>query len=194
MSIPKNKTISFFIYLILSGIVLCTLFSVMAYAESCAPLEIATMRNSGLSEDVINQMCTRGISGAEVESSEVETFKNLANSGNAHASFQLGQMYEQGAGVHQDDVQAYAWYSKAYSISGNTEYRNARDTLEKKMSAQDVSQAQRLAESRDSFPITPSVPVPESPKPICREKEVEQWVKVTKKEDLRWGKRPCVRK
>ncbi|SLM46570.1 Sel1 domain protein repeat-containing protein (fragment) [Nitrospira japonica] len=40
-----------------------------------------------------------------------------------------------------DYVQAYAWYSKAYAISGSLEHKSGLDTLKSKMQPADIERA-----------------------------------------------------
>ena len=47
------------------------------------------------------------------ESQAVEWYKKAALQGHAQAQFNLGLMYESGAGVPKDGVRAYAWTSLA---------------------------------------------------------------------------------
>ena len=82
--------------------------------------------------------------GNGVEKDYVEAMKwyrKAADQGNAKAQFNLGFMHANGIGVEKDYVEAYAWYN----IAAKTEPLAAegRDTLEKKMSPQQVGEAQK---------------------------------------------------
>lgn len=74
----------------------------------------------------------------------LKEFTVLAGQGDADAQFILGDMYAQGQGVAQDNVQAYKWYEIA-SQNGARGAPAARDALKNKMSAEDITRAQQLA-------------------------------------------------
>ncbi|MGH8119360.1 MAG: tetratricopeptide repeat protein [Gammaproteobacteria bacterium] len=72
-------------------------------------------------------------------------FTVLAGQGDADAQFILGDMHLQGQGVVKDNVRAYKWYDIA-AKNGAQGAAEARDTLAKTMSADDVKKAQQLAQ------------------------------------------------
>ena len=75
----------------------------------------------------------------------LKEFTALAGQGDADAQVKLGDMYAQGQGVTQDNVQAYKWYEIA-ARNGQQDASAARDKLKSKMSAEDVTKAQQLAQ------------------------------------------------
>ena len=82
--------------------------------------------------------------GMGVERSDAEAlkwFRKAAEQGHVSGQFNLGSRYEEGEGVAKDYVEAYAWYNLA-SVTKNivAEYR---DDLEKKMTPQQVADAQK---------------------------------------------------
>ena len=60
------------------------------------------------------------------------------------AQFNLGFRYANGEGVPQDYVEAHKWLNLAAS-RGNDEARNNRDIVTKRMTPDQVAEAQRLA-------------------------------------------------
>ena len=64
--------------------------------------------------------------------------------GNANAQFTLGQIYQNGEGYPIDDVQAYVWFKLAGS-QGDRDAKVMLDKLEKRMTPEQVAEAQRLA-------------------------------------------------
>ena len=72
---------------------------------------------------------------------EFQGVKSKAEQGDALAQSGLGWMYDNGQGVEKDYAEAYAWYN----IAAKTEPKAAemRDDLEKKMSPQQVGEAQK---------------------------------------------------
>jgi TPR repeat protein len=68
----------------------------------------------------------------------------LAQEGNAAAQYNLGLMYDNGEGVPEDDVTAYAWFNVA-AVSGDENAISARSIIEKQMTPSQISEAQKLS-------------------------------------------------
>ena len=71
-----------------------------------------------------------------------------AEQGEGYAQSVLGGMYFFGQGVRKNDVQAHKWFNLAASRTtpGEAEnYRSARETLARIMTASQLAEAQRLA-------------------------------------------------
>jgi TonB family protein len=83
--------------------------------------------------------------------SDPEVLKNMAEQGLIYGQFSLGSMYADGRGVTQDYIQAYMWLT--VSVEGYTNKRSLdlqkaadlRDSLAKKMTPQQIEEAERLA-------------------------------------------------
>ena len=78
------------------------------------------------------------------EKAAADLFTRAAEQGNASAQYNLGLLYESGYGVLQDNIYAHMWGN----ISALNEYedgRKLRDRVEKKMTSNDISVAQKLA-------------------------------------------------
>lgn len=71
-------------------------------------------------------------------------YKLSAEQGYASAQFSLGSMYANGLGVTQDYVRAVKWLNLAV-ISGDSVAVKNRDILAKKMTQQQLAEAQKLA-------------------------------------------------
>ena len=71
-------------------------------------------------------------------------FKLAAAQGVALAQFNLGIMYSNGEGVVQDYVRAHMWWNLA-AAQGNANAVKNRDIVAKKMSTQQIVEAQKLA-------------------------------------------------
>ncbi len=71
----------------------------------------------------------------------VKWFRKAAEQGHAGAQYHLGICYYKGKGVARDFVEAYAWSN----LGSNTEETSGRqrDELERKMSPQQVTAAQK---------------------------------------------------
>jgi len=74
----------------------------------------------------------------------VKWYRKSAEQGYAAAQTGLGLMYHRGQGVIQDDVYAHMWFNIAASLGGvmSTWYR---DRVAERMTASDISKAQKLA-------------------------------------------------
>ncbi len=70
-------------------------------------------------------------------------FKMAAEQGDADAQGALGEMYQLG-GVPKDNVMAYMWYELA-AAQGNVYAIILRNTLEKEMPPEQITEAQRLS-------------------------------------------------
>ncbi|KHE90699.1 MAG: DUF1566 domain-containing protein [Candidatus Scalindua rubra] len=76
--------------------------------------------------------------------SHFEEFESKAKQGDVEAMYELGMMYENGVGTIQNYVEAYKWYNIA-AYCGNIKASDARDAINKKMIAQDLAEAKKLA-------------------------------------------------
>ena len=68
-----------------------------------------------------------------------------AEKGSAEAQLMVAKMYDNGVGVPKNFVKAYMWYNLA-AAQGITEAGDGRDELELKMTARQISDAQRLSQ------------------------------------------------
>ena len=71
-------------------------------------------------------------------------YRKSAEQGDAGAQYNLGLMYAKGQGVLQDNVYAHMWWNIAGSTRVAIAIKN-RDIVAKKMTASDISEAQKLA-------------------------------------------------
>ncbi len=87
----------------------------------------------------------------------VKWYRKAAEQGNAMAQSALGFMYGTGKGVAQDYVQAHVWANLAVSKLPPGEVRGKakkkRDDYEKRMTAEDILKAQRLARAWRPRPV-----------------------------------------
>ena len=72
-------------------------------------------------------------------------FRKAAEQGDARAHSNLGNMYSNGHGVKQDYVQAHKWSNIAVALGYGLITKTLRQEVEKKMSAQQIDQAQTEA-------------------------------------------------
>ena len=71
-------------------------------------------------------------------------FQKAAEQGYAAAQANLGWMYANGQGVQKDDIESYVWYDLA-ARQGNEQAMNDRENLAKKMTPDQIAEAQRRA-------------------------------------------------
>ena len=74
----------------------------------------------------------------------VKWYRKAAEQNEEVAQLNLGEMYFQGRGVTQDYVQAHMWFNIS-AANGDKNARELRDNAEKRMTATDISKAQKLA-------------------------------------------------
>ncbi len=84
--------------------------------------------------------------GVEKDNKEaVKWFQKAANQGHASAQNNLGVSYGYGQGVIQDYVTAYAWANIAAANGKKTAGRFKSEFLEKKMTPDQIAEAQKLS-------------------------------------------------
>ena len=74
----------------------------------------------------------------------VRWYRLAAQQGDASAQNNLGFMYANGRGVVQDYVKAHSWYNLG-AIKGDADAVKNRDIVAKRMIAQQIAEAQKLA-------------------------------------------------
>jgi hypothetical protein len=85
----------------------------------------------------------------------------LAEQGNGDAQWTLGLMYAQGSGVLQDYIQAHKWLNLAAS-RGHREAASTRESIARRMTSDQIAEAQRLARAWQPAPAAKPV-VPAAP-------------------------------
>ena len=84
--------------------------------------------------------------GAEMLKNEIEGakwYRKAAEQGNAEAQSLLGACYWEGQGVPKDYVLAYMWLNLS-AAAGDALAQKARESVEKKMSPEQITEAQRM--------------------------------------------------
>lgn len=82
---------------------------------------------------------------AQQDNLAVQWYRRAAEQGYDKAQANLGYMYGMGRGVPRDDREAYAWFSLA-AIKGNQQAQRNCDLAAKKMTPNELRQAESLAE------------------------------------------------
>ena len=73
-----------------------------------------------------------------------------ASQGDTDAQYSLGDMYAEGKGLPQDDVQAYKWISIA-AKRGNKKAIKMLDELASKMTSEQISEAEKLVQRHPRY-------------------------------------------
>jgi TPR repeat protein len=89
-------------------------------------------------------MYERGHGVAQDYKEAVRWWTLAAQQGDADAQTNLGVMYGLGKGVLQDNIRAHMWLNIA-AVGGDKNSLNNREILARKMTAQQIEQAQRMA-------------------------------------------------
>lgn len=80
---------------------------------------------------------------AQDAAAAVKWHRMAAEQGHAGAQLMLGAMYVHGQGVVKDYIRAYMWFSLS-AASGYTAAINIRDVVAKRMTSQQIAQAQKM--------------------------------------------------
>lgn len=101
-------------------------------------------RGEPIAQSLIGAMYSQG-NGAPRDIAEAgKWFQKSANQGEVVAQFMLGVMYANGDGVPVNYVQSYKWYNLA-AAQGNADSKTQRAIIEKKMSREQIAEAQKLS-------------------------------------------------
>ena len=100
---------------------------------------------------IINQPAPQRPAAATAETAR--WLRLAAEQGNARAQYNLGDMYANGKGVPQDNVEAHMWLNLAASRSSGADRERrvaTRDRVAERMTPADLSEAQRRAREWDA--------------------------------------------
>ena len=117
---------------------------------------LAAKQGNAQAQFNLGLMYNKGIGVPESDVEASKWFQLAADQGNAEAQFNLGFMYANGEGVPEDYVKAYSWGNLAAAQGGDRvvkpedqlgagESIKFKDWLRKKMTAEQVAEAQKLS-------------------------------------------------
>jgi TPR repeat protein len=89
-------------------------------------------------------MYRKGVGVPQDFAKAIHWYRKAAEQGNVDAQSVLGEMYFNGQGAPRDFVQAYMWVNVA-AVGGNKRVAQFRDSLEYKMTAEQLAEAQKRA-------------------------------------------------
>ena len=102
-------------------------------------------RGNAHAQFYLGVICYQGQGVSQDFKAAAEWFRKAADQGYPDAQSRLGLSYYKGQGVPQDYVQAHQWLSLAV-VSGDKNAIKLRDFVAAKMSADQIKEAQRLAQ------------------------------------------------
>ena len=123
-----------------------TAFWTPDYAEAAKWYRVAAERGDPASQDGLALLYRDGQGVAQDYAEALKWLRRAAAKDSYVAQYHLGQMYRAGFGVPQDNVHAFMWLSLS---AGNDagEILEARDDLARSMTAQQMAEAQKLAQA-----------------------------------------------
>jgi hypothetical protein len=114
------------------------------YAESVKWHRLAAQQGFAKSQEYLGIMYRAG-KGVPQDYAEAAKWTRLAaQQGEVSSQMVLGLLYAAGLGVPQDYIHAHLWLNLA-SVSGDAEAVKNRDNVAKKMSPQQIAEAQKMA-------------------------------------------------
>lgn len=114
------------------------------HAEALDLLNRAASKGDTDAMASLGQMYSDGEGVERDYSKALEYLKPAANAGNWGAQYTLGAMYADGRGVPQDYVEAHKWFNILAAV-GFEQVVEARSRLAKRMTLEQIAEAQRLA-------------------------------------------------
>jgi hypothetical protein len=118
------------------------------YAEAVRWYLKAAEQGVDLAQTYLGGMYDQGRGVPQDYAEAAKWFRRAADRGVALAQFCLGTMYDEGTTGSRDYVQAHMWVNLAASRArggDQMKYADYRDRLARKMNAQQIAEAQRLA-------------------------------------------------
>ena len=114
------------------------------YAEAAKWYGLAAQQGDASAQSNLGNMYAKGRGVVQDFVQALNWYRLSAQQGNAYAQLNLGYLYSKGQGVVQDYVKAHSWYhlSVANGIAGAVKNR---DIVAKKMTPQQIADAQKLA-------------------------------------------------
>jgi TPR repeat protein len=119
-------------------------FSKRDYTKALVHYKNAAAQSNALAMLEIGGLYHEGLGVPQDYVQAVHWYKLAAEKGIVNAQISLGYMYKLGEGVGQNFVYAHVWYNLA-SAQGNHEAAEARQDVAKKMTSQQIAEAQKIA-------------------------------------------------
>jgi len=115
------------------------------YAEAVKWYRMAAKQGDAVAQAAVALMHYSGGKGVPQDYAKAaKWYRKAAEQGSATAQYSLGWCYAEGEGVPKDDVLAYMWLNLA-AASGNEDAKTSRETVSKRMTAEQIAEAQKLS-------------------------------------------------
>jgi TPR repeat protein len=114
------------------------------YATAFVKFRSAALQGDAVAQYNVAIMYRKGEGVAQDYKEAVRWWRVAALQGFDHAQRDLGAMYWNGQGIAQDYVRAHMWFNIA-AINGDKDSVKNRDIAARKMTPQQIEQAQRMA-------------------------------------------------
>jgi TPR repeat protein len=114
------------------------------YAEAVRWYKLAAAQGYASAQTTLGYMFRHGQGVVQDHAETVRWYKLAAAQEDATAQSNLGQMYGEGKGVVQDNMRAHMWFNLA-AVTGHANAVKNRDIVAKRMTTQQVAEAQKLA-------------------------------------------------
>jgi TPR repeat protein len=101
-------------------------------------------QGDAVAQNSLGAMYYNGNGVAQDFKEAVKWYRLAAAHGNISAQLNLGAMYYEGEGVAEDLVRAHMWFN-IVAAKGDTEAAKMRDTVLKRMTPQQIAEAQAMA-------------------------------------------------
>ena len=115
-----------------------------SYAEAVKWYRLAAQQGDASAQYNLGVMYDNGRGVAQSYAEAVKWYRLAAQQGYALAQSNLGAMYDNGQGVVQDYVKAHSWFNLG-AVNGNTNAVKNRDIVARRMTPQQIADAQKLA-------------------------------------------------
>ncbi len=117
---------------------------VQDYAEAVRWHRLAAQQGYARAQYNLGNMYSNGQGVVQDYAEAVRWYRLAAQQGYARAQYNLGNMYSNGQGVVQDYVKAHSWYNLS-AIKGDADAVKNRDIVAKRMTSQQIAEAQKMA-------------------------------------------------
>lgn len=115
------------------------------YTQAANWLRKAAEQGDAGAQNLLGLLFYKGEGVAQDYAQAANWFRKAAAQGSPPAQEMLGAMYSDGDGMPQDYVLAYAWVNLSASRSGSDDSRQLRNQMAKKLSPEQLGEAQRLS-------------------------------------------------
>ena len=113
-------------------------------AQAVKWYRLAAQQGDVVAQSNLGAMYSNGRGVVQDYAEAIKWFRLGAQQGYAPAQYNLGVMYYDGQGVVQDYVKAHSWYNLS-AIKGDATSVKSRDIVAKRMTPQQIAEAQKLA-------------------------------------------------